>query len=758
MSSWLDCLNESQRAAVVDDSDALMIVAGAGSGKTRVLTYKIARLIEQNSVYPSQILAITFTNKAANEMRERLNTMLSDSGTPGADRVFVATFHSACVRFLRKWHDKIGLNSSFSIYDSDDSRRLLRNILNDLNIDPKAYPAKMFAAKISDFKNELKSPKDAASVADMTLELVDELVAKVYKKYQARLSKLGALDFDDLIGRAIELLEKDTEARTYYLHRFRYVLVDEYQDTNYAQYRLVKLLTRGKKAGKGYEGDVKLTVVGDSDQSIYAFRGATIRNILQFEKDFDGAKTIMLEQNYRSVNRILKAANAVISKNSDRKPKNLWSSNGEGEKIEVYHAHDGFDEADYVVRNVKMLNESGSRLGEIAVFFRTNSGSRAVEEKLVRAQIPYKIVGGTKFYERMEIKDVLAYLAAILNHDDDVHLRRILNVPKRGIGKTTENNIAAFADEIGLSFGSALAIVDDIDNINAGAKHKIGEFWTQIEKMSAELDSGALKLDEFVKYVLDETGYLRELQGSVDPQDQVRVENVEELVSACSEFVPQFFDDDEDISGVASGPDRAKLDNNATEPLTPDERSETLSTREMLELYLEQVALSASSDEIPDDSEFDEGKVTLMTLHTAKGLEFRNVFIIGFDDGNLPHKNSLMSEFELSEERRLAYVGITRAKERLFITTAARRNVFGKWDDYFPSRFLEDIPVDLLNGSSANSRHFGAANTDFDDDVEYDPYAGETGFGSVKRVSSSVDSAVGFNFLRRRWGAKSVVF
>ncbi|MDR0950028.1 MAG: UvrD-helicase domain-containing protein, partial [Candidatus Ancillula sp.] len=689
MSDLLAGLNPEQLKATTSTANALLIMAGAGSGKTRVLTHRIAYILQQAKlhpdqngvrIWPSNILAITFTNKAANEMKERLGKMV---GEEISGPMWVRTFHSSCVRILRNWHEKLGLKSSFTIYDTDDTRRLVKNICDELNIDisrPELKP-KVFCGRISDQKNQLISAEDFAKQAENSGELMDELLAKVYLEYSKKMKVLDALDFDDLIGKTIELLKQNEDVRQYYHDKFRYIFVDEYQDTNEAQYQLIRLLM-GKSSITGE--DAHLTVVGDSDQSIYAFRGATIRNILDFEKDFPNAEVVLLEQNYRSTNNILKAANAVIDKNPDRKKKNLWSDNGEGEKISLYNAQNNYDEADFVIRTIKQLASDGIRYGDIAVMYRTNSLSRSIEENLASSGIPYKVIGGTKFYDRKEVKDVIAYLYAAINRDDDIHLRRILNEPKRGIGKTSEEKVAASASEGGFSFGEVLAFVDEIESLNSGTILKFQKFNALLDRIAEFIGVEQKSIDPFgsfdddnqntlekftntktdhslediINFVITESGYLKLLEESSDPQDQVRAENVKELVSAAGNFEPAVeYDDEGEIIN----------------------KKDDLSGLEMLQLFLEQIALSADSDQLPDENGENKGEVVLMTLHTAKGLEFDNVFLVGLEDGTLPHMNSMNSEFELSEERRLAYVGVTRAKKRLYISWAAARNVFGHW-------------------------------------------------------------------------------
>ena len=683
-SDLLQGLNDKQLEATVYPGKTLMIVAGAGSGKTRVLTHRIAYILEQHWAWPSQILAITFTNKAASEMRERLTAMLSEDVSR---RLWVATFHSTCVSILRKWHEKMGLPSSFTIYDADDSKRLIKNILDDFNLDTKQYPPKLFIGRISDQKNDLIDAAQYAKFAEASGEILDEITARVFAEYEKRLSNLNALDFDDLIGKTIDLLKGNSDVQEYYQHKFKYILIDEYQDTNHAQYVLVRLL----------RGGGSLTVVGDSDQSIYAFRGATIRNILEFEQDYEDAQTILLEQNYRSVNNILKAANSVIDQNPNRTKKNLWSDKGDGALIQGYNAEDNYAEADYVVQQVESLAGQDTHYKDIAVFYRSNAQSRSIEEKLINARIPYKLVGGVRFYERREIRDLIAYLHATINRDDDIHLRRILNVPRRGIGKTTEDRVATFAYEHGCSFGDALQMLEEVEGVNASAGKKLSDFDASLATLEQWIDTEQPELGDIVQKIAEDTGYLAELQLSQDVQDQVRVDNIFELVEAAKSFTPQNVDPDTEDADLGV-------------PEIPN------TGRRALELFLEQIALISDSDQIPSNDPDDPGQVTLMTLHTAKGLEFDNVFLTGFEDGTLPLRNSLDSEFDLTEERRLAYVGITRARKQLFITWASRRNVYGKWIDLMVSRFAKDIPADLIEWDESETPVSSAFGGDFDDE------------------------------------------
>lgn len=712
-------LNDRQREAVTHAGSPLLILAGAGSGKTRVLTHRIAYLLATGRARAGEILAITFTNKAAAEMRERAGALVGDD----ARRMWVSTFHSACVRLLRYEHEAAGLSSSFTIYDAQDSQRLIQMVLKAMDVDIKRFTPKMVAARISDAKNELIGPARYAETAGK--DPVSRIVADAYVEYDKRMRASNALDFDDLIMRTVDLLRENPLIAEHYHRRFRHILVDEYQDTNHAQYVLVRALV-----GDGKDGvePAELTVVGDSDQSIYAFRGATIRNIEEFERDFTGARTILLEQNYRSTQNILSAANAVIARNTGRRAKNLWTASGDGALITLDAADSEHDEARFVVGEIDRLADSGVEWGDIAVFYRTNAQSRALEELLVRQGIPYRVVGGTRFYERREIKDALAYLQVISNPDDTVAARRVLNVPKRGIGAKAEEAIAAHAAHYGISFGAALrhiwlragcpagegegidvdalarsaspdeasadssvsvssdgatgenpaaseaaddnaaaapasspespATAPEVLGITPRAAKSAAAFWGLIETLRAAEARGASQAD-ILEEVLDRTGYLAELRRSEDPQDASRVENLAELHSVAGAF-------------AADAPGGTLAD------------------------FLERVALVADSDQVPAEGERG-GQVTLMTVHTAKGLEFPAVFVTGMEDGTFPHQRSLGDESELEEERRLAYVAITRARERLYLTRAAVRSAWGTPQEMPPSRFLDDIPAELLD-------------------------------------------------------------
>ncbi|HVV75600.1 MAG TPA: DNA helicase PcrA [Mycobacteriales bacterium] len=655
--TFLEGLNAEQRKAVVHEGTPLLIVAGAGSGKTRVLTHRIAWLLGERNVQPGQVLAITFTNKAAGEMKDRVAHLVG----PRARAMWVSTFHSACVRILRAEAKRLGFTSTFSIYDADDSRRLMTTVVRDLDLDPKRFPARTIANQVSNLKNELVDYEDAKARATNHLE---RTTAEAYERYQERLRRANAMDFDDLIMTTVSLLQLFPDVADHYRRRFRHILVDEYQDTNHAQYVLVHELSG---AGPGQEA-AELCVVGDADQSVYAFRGATIRNILQFEEDYPNATTILLEQNYRSTQTILSAANAVISRNPDRKPKRLWSDQGPGEKITGYVADNEHDEAAFVAREIDRLHdEHGTRASDVAVFYRTNAQSRVFEEVFIRVGLPYKVVGGVRFYERREVRDALAYLRAIVNPDDTVSLRRIINVPKRGIGDRAEGAIASFAERERIGFAEAMHRVDEIPDLVSRSVNAIKSFvelYDELAAMSEDSADGAKgAAGDILEAVLDRSGYLAELRASADPQDEGRIENLEELVSVAREF-------------DQTRPDGTLVD------------------------FLEQVALVADADQVPTDDGSD-GVVTLMTLHTAKGLEFPVVFLTGLEDGVFPHMRSLGDPKELEEERRLAYVGVTRAEKRLYLSRANVRSAWGSPEYYPPSRFLDDVPSELVDWQGA---------------------------------------------------------
>ncbi|GFZ96143.1 DNA helicase PcrA [Nesterenkonia alkaliphila] len=666
-------LNPQQQKAVLHTGTPLLIVAGAGSGKTRVLTQRIAHLIQTGQARPHQILAITFTNKAAREMKERIAALIG----PTAQRMWITTFHSSCVRILRAEAATIGRKTTFTIYDSADSLRLVTQIAKEHQLDPKRFNPRAIRNKISTQKNELVDAEEFSAKAPN--EPFSEAVATVFREYTARLRAANAYDFDDLLTETVYMLEAFPAVLDNYRRRFRHVLVDEYQDTNHAQYRLIRLLT-------GPDAEVptppaSLTVVGDSDQSIYAFRGADIRNITEFERDYPEAATIKLEQNYRSTQNILSAANAVISQNTARQKKDLWTDNGDGPKVTVHTAHSESDEAEWIARTIDRLGDDhGIRPADVAVFYRTNAQSRSLEERLISRGIPYRVIGGTRFYDRKEIKDALAYLHVINNPDDDVNLRRILNEPKRGIGDKAESTVAQLAARDRTTFFEALRRADET-GLGSRALKCIDSFVRMMDDVSA------LAADEkpsvVLEAVLEQSGMMTALRESKDLQDESRADNLGELVAVLKEY-------------------EAKQES----PALAD--------------FLEQVSLIADADAIPDAADgesqrlaAEQGQVTLMTLHTAKGLEFPVVFLTGMEHGVFPHQRSMGDAQQLAEERRLAYVGLTRAQQRLYLTRAESRSLWGQTQYNPPSQFLADIPEELVEVSGAASpfasRGFGSA-------------------------------------------------
>ncbi len=723
--SLIEDLNPQQKEAVKYYGQALLIGAGAGSGKTRVLTRRIAWLLA-HGFWASSILAITFTNKAAAEMRERLAALVG----PEAEHMWISTFHSACVRILRRDGDQIGLKSGFSIYDTADSERLIKLIGADLNVDMKRYTPRMILGRISDCKNALTGWRDQLKAVNCDYQPgvrgyrvtdgdVEELVAVMYAEYQHRLALANAVDFDDLIMRTVELFQRCPQVGEYYRHRFRYIFVDEYQDTNHAQYVLVRELSgidSGEQPdpvmrGAGKVGPSWITVVGDSDQSIYAFRGADIRNIQDFEKDFPNAKTIMLEQNYRSTQTILDAANAVIAKNENRKPKKLWTALGAGDKIVGYAADNAQQEAGWIASEINRIhNEEAVAYRDIAIMYRANAQSRSLEEALIKAGLPYQLVGGTKFYERREVKDALAYLQAIVNPADNVNMRRILNVPKRGLGARAEGLIASYADAHGTTFFDGVEHMEQIEGMTGRTAKPLGAFRDLMHELSRFAREHDSKPSEVVAEVLSKTGLLEELQRSEDPQDASRIDNLSQLQSVAAEF----------------------------EQNTADA---TLSA------FLETTALVADSDQLPGENE-DSGKVTMMTLHTAKGLEYPYVFLTGMEQGTFPHQRAMENASELSEERRLAYVGITRAKRRLYVTRSAMRAQWGQSADMLPSQFLDEIPDELIDWKRREAgveRMRSGWQSGFDDDEfggwEDDGDFGSTSFGGPMYGGSSYGSS-----------------
>ncbi|MGJ9421876.1 DNA helicase PcrA [Aeromicrobium sp. CF3.5] len=655
----LEGLNDAQKQAVSHPGGPLLVIAGAGSGKTRVLTRRIAWLIAAKGAHPGSILAITFTNKAAAEMRSRVAELVGSSSRA----MWVSTFHSASVRILRREHAKLGFTSSFTIYDAADQRRLMTMVCRDMELDPKRIAPRAVLNWISNLKNELVDHESASSRATNPTE---EIYAEVYGTYQARLTAANAMDFDDLIMNTVHLLQGWPDVAEAYRRRFRHLLVDEYQDTNHAQYQLIKELT---------DPESDLLVVGDSDQSIYAFRGASIRNILEFEDDFPDATTVLLEQNYRSTQTILSAANAVIARNEGRQDKKLWSAEGDGERIIGYVGDDERDEAQFIADEVDRLSDSGGVAAkDVAIFYRTNAQSRVFEEVFIRVGLPYRVVGGVRFYERKEVKDALAYLKVLVNPRDTVSIRRVLNEPKRGIGDRAEAAVQRLAVQHDVSFWEALTRASEAPDLATRSLRAIEPF-TDFMSELMDMAAGGAPADAVLEAALTRSGYLSTLEDSTDPQDETRVENLAELVAVAREFVVNASTVDESDQ---AGADVEEAD------LTPGS----------LAAFLEQVALVADADSIPDEG---DGVVTLMTLHTAKGLEFPVVFLTGLEDGIFPHIRAMGDPAELAEERRLAYVGITRARTALYVTRATTRSAWGA-PSYNPaSRFLDELPVDLVD-------------------------------------------------------------
>lgn len=643
----LNGMNPRQKEAVLHTDGPLLLMAGAGSGKTRVLTHRIAYLIEEKEVNPWNILAITFTNKAAKEMKERVNAILASGG----EDVWVSTFHSMCVRILRRDVDFIGYNRNFTIIDSSEQLTLMKRILKELNIDPKKYDPRSILGTISQAKNSLQTPQDFAKMQGSYYE---EIAAKCYAAYQKELQYNQCMDFDDLIMNTIRLFEEHPDSLTYYQNKFHYIHVDEYQDTNHAQYTLVNLL-----AGRFRN----LCVVGDADQSIYGWRGADMQNILDFEKDYPDAAVILLEQNYRSTKNILSAANQVIENNSNRKPKNLWTENKEGNKITYYRADNERDETRFIVDRMQEEIRSNHRnYGDFAILYRTNAQSRVMEETLLKANIPYKMVGGHKFYDRKEIKDILAYLNVLVNPQDSISFERIVNSPKRGIGPGSIEKLRSFAS---LHEWPLLEAAQNVDLANIGGKagQQLGAFGEMIQEVTQMIPY--LTVTELTKEVLDRSGYLEDLKIQNTLEAQARIENLEELLTVTQEFDKQFEQQNEEDADA------------------PEEK---------LTVFLNDLALVSDIDNLEEDA----SQVTLMTLHAAKGLEFPVVFLIGLEEGVFPLSRALMEESELEEERRLAYVGITRAEEALYLTNAFSRTLYGRTQYNRPSRFVEEIDQELL--------------------------------------------------------------
>ncbi|WP_291473082.1 UvrD-helicase domain-containing protein [Corynebacterium sp.] len=703
-------LNPAQRAAVVHHGSPLLIVAGAGSGKTSVLTRRVAWLLA-HGVAPWQILAITFTNKAAAEMRERVTDLVG----PVAERMWLSTFHSLCVRILRANAQLIeGLNTNFTIYDSDDQKRLITMVLKDHDCDLKEFAPRAVLSVISNWKNELQGPAEALKETQEDGNRHREQIALVYRDYQARLRESNAVDFDDLIGEVVWMLQANPAVADHYRRRFRHVLVDEYQDTNHAQYVLVSTLV-GEGPGAG-----ELCVVGDADQSIYAFRGATIRNIEEFERDYPHAETILLEQNYRSTQNILSAANAVIARNQGRREKKLWTDSGDGPLIGGYVADNEHDEARFISQTIDQLVDDGdATYGDIAVMYRTNNSSRVVEDVLVRSGLPYKVVGGTRFYERREIRDVVAYLKVLDNAEDTMGLRRIINTPRRGIGDRAISQVSVHAENMDLSFAGGLraAAAGEVPGLSSRGRNAIAGFLELMDGLREDLpghvmeasDGSSLEIPDLgavIRDVLDRTGYTTELEKSNDPQDGSRLDNLHELVSVGHEFSQEAANlaayeampdsaggtAAQQESGAASGADSEAA--TAADAAADAVLAEGEPAPGSLQAFLERVSLVADADQIPGE---EQELITLMTLHTAKGLEFPVVFLTGWEDGQFPHQRALGDPTELSEERRLAYVGITRARQRLYLSRAMTRSSWGTPSNNPPSRFLDEIPGELID-------------------------------------------------------------
>jgi len=691
----LSGLNERQKEAVKLTDGPVLIMAGAGSGKTRVLTHRIAYLMAEKQVAPWNILAITFTNKAAREMKERIEALLG----PGAEDIWIATFHSMCVRILRRDIDRIGINRNFSILDTSDQLSVIKSILKERNLDPKKNDPRTILGSISAAKNELITPEEYKKAAASQWE---QVVSDIYTDYQKKLIKNQSLDFDDLIMSTIQLFQRVPEVLEYYQRKFQYIHVDEYQDTNRAQYMLVKMLAARFK---------NLCVVGDSDQSIYRWRGADIANILSFEKDYQDANVILLEQNYRSTKRILQAANEVIQNNLNRKPKNLWTENAEGNKITYYRADSEQGEAQYVAGKIQELVRSGNRkYSDIAILYRTNAQSRVMEEVLLKSNIEYTIVGGIKFYDRKEIKDILAYLRVVANPDDDISLTRIINVPKRGVGATSVDRIQAYATEHGISMFRAIEEIEEI-GVSARVVNALTDFRNMINHFSQMQDY--LSVTELAEELIDKTGYSDMLKQEKTLESQSRLENIEEFLSVTQSFEKQ----SEDKSLVA---------------------------------FLTDLALIADIDQLDkEDDQQEQDQVVLMTLHSAKGLEFPVVFLIGMEEGVFPHSRSLMEEAEMEEERRLAYVGITRAEEQLFLTNAQMRTLFGRTNMNPESRFITEIPDDLIENESPVKKKQSSSS-----------FARRPSFARPQLRSTggdSLDWSVGDKAKHQKWGIGTVV-
>ncbi|WP_417334138.1 ATP-dependent helicase [Gordonibacter urolithinfaciens] len=668
----IETLNGPQREAVVTIDGPLLVLAGAGSGKTRVLTYRIANLIENHGVAPWEILAITFTNKAAAEMRERLNGLVG----PRCRGMWVSTFHSMCVRILRADAEKLGFTRNFTIYDVDDQKRLYKEIMAELDIDPKRFPANALMNRIYTAKNELVVPGDFEKQAS---DPVGKVAARVYARLQERLRAANAFDFDDLLLYAYLLLKNHVDVRAAYQQRFRYLMVDEYQDTNHAQYAITQLLAEGHK---------NIMVVGDDDQSIYSWRGADLRNILEFEQDYPNAHVVKLEQNYRSVGNVLAAANAVIANNQHRKQKKLFTASEDGEKINVYLASDERDEGRWIAGEIEKQRSAGLSYNQVAVFYRTNAQSRMLEDMLLRAGVPYRIVGGTRFFDRAEIRDVMAYLTLIVNPADDIAAKRVVNVPRRGIGKTTIERIEQFGREMDMPFIEAaeLAIVDP--ELRASTRQSVASFVGLINE--ARTYGGDLR--KVIEAVIDKSGLIGALQAENTDEARGRIENIQEFLGVVDEFVDTHDDEDADYAApTAEGNDEAA-----------DAAPARVLRGDSLADFIEWVRLRTDLDTVAEDG----NAVTLMTVHSSKGLEFDCVFVAGMEETLFPHMNSVGDAASVEEERRLAYVAITRARKRLFLTCASQRQIFGQTSANPVSRFIQEIPAELRQSSGVGSAGF----------------------------------------------------
>lgn len=711
-SELLSGLNPRQKEAVMHTEGPLLLMAGAGSGKTRVLTHRIAYLIEEKNVNPWNILAITFTNKAAREMKERVNKILGSGG----EDVWVSTFHSMCVRILRRDVDFIGYSRNFTILDSSEQLSVMKRVQKELNIDPKKYAPRTILGAISNAKNELQTPEEYAQLQG---SLFEQIVGRCYELYQKELRQNQCMDFDDLIMNTIRLFEKHPDSLSYYQHKFHYLHVDEYQDTNHAQYTLVNLLAAHFK---------NLCVVGDADQSIYGWRGANMQNILDFEKDYPNAAVILLEQNYRSTKTILDAANQVIQNNRNRRDKNLWTDNHDGEKITYYRGESERDEARFIVDEMlKQIDDKQRSYGDFAVLYRTNAQSRIIEEMLLKANIPYTMVGGHKFYERKEIKDILAYLSAIANPSDSISLERIINVPKRGIGGTSIEKLRQFAALHEWSLLEAAMNVD-LANISGKAGKELGSFAHMMDQFSQMIPY--LSVTELTKEILDKTGYKQELVNQNNLESQARLENLEEFLTVTQEFDKRF------------------ESQNAEDEAAPEEK---------LSIFLNDLALLSDVDSYEEAT----SQVTLMTLHAAKGLEFPVVFLIGMEENVFPLTRALLEQAELEEERRLAYVGITRAEEELFLTNAFSRTLYGRTQYNRPSRFVEEIENELIQPlSQRGGKNPAVSNSGFQPKVFKPAYTQpQQTVVSSRQTTTAANSSwqVGEKVKHKKWGVGTIV-